>query len=406
MFKKMQQLKRFQGISELEAEKERIRKESERFTRNNQHLKQEESELNQLIGKLKAQVSDIEADLEYESFGLYRPKYDFHTSVKYKEEIAKIRKRQKQLIKDKKAAVCEAEWTVEGSKSKGKKMVNEYIKLMLLAFNGESDSLILKVKYSNVDKIQQRMYKSYESINKLGQSNRIHVTEEYLKAKKDELYLVYEYQEKLQAEREEQKQIRQRIREEQRIQKEIEKAQKEAHKEQDLYQKALAKARREMAKAKSEQQGKYQAEINKLNQLLKEAEEKNQRAISQAQLTKSGHVYVISNVGTFGKDIYKIGMTRRLEPMDRIKELSSASVPFKFDVHAMIYSSDAPGLENKLHKAFDHRRVNRVNRRKEFFNVSLREIEQVVRANYGHIEFTLVAEAEEYRKTQAMLAEQ
>ena len=115
---------------------------------------------------------------------------------------------------------------------------------------------------------------------------------------------------------------------------------------------------------------------------------------------KAGFVYVISNIGSFGEDVYKIGMTRRLEPMDRIKELSSASVPFEFDVHAMIFSENAPELENILHKHFESNSVNKVNLRKEFFRVSLDEIEDVVTQNYNKtVKFTRVPVASEYRQT-------
>lgn len=130
-----------------------------------------------------------------------------------------------------------------------------------------------------------------------------------------------------------------------------------------------------------------------------------ERAISRAQMTRSGHVYVISNVGSFGEDVYKIGMTRRLDPMDRVRELGDASVPFRFDVHAIIYSEDAPTLENKLHKKFHHRRVNYINHRREFFRVSLDEITKAVHEYHGEIEFTLLAEADEYRKTVAFFKE-
>jgi hypothetical protein len=147
------------------------------------------------------------------------------------------------------------------------------------------------------------------------------------------------------------------------------------------------------------------AQIEALEQQLTQAQQLKQRAISQAQLTRSGHVYVISNIGSFGEDVYKIGMTRRLDPLDRVKELGDASVPFQFDVHAVIYCDDAPKLENTLHRLFHHRRVNRINERKEFFRVSLTEIAQAVLANHGEIEFLHEAEAEEYRKTQAMLSE-
>ncbi|MEL6615500.1 MAG: GIY-YIG nuclease family protein, partial [Bacteroidota bacterium] len=143
--------------------------------------------------------------------------------------------------------------------------------------------------------------------------------------------------------------------------------------------------------------------IEELERRLAEAHANKERAVSRAQMTRAGHVYVISNVGSFGENVYKIGMTRRLDPMDRVRELGDASVPFRFDVHAIIYSDDAPGLEAELHRQFDTKRVNRVNTRKEFFRVPLDEVARVVQENHGEIEFTLAAEAEEYRKTLALL---
>ena len=134
---------------------------------------------------------------------------------------------------------------------------------------------------------------------------------------------------------------------------------------------------------------------------LKDAESNKDRALSMAQQTRRGHVYVISNIGSFGEDVYKIGMTRRLDPLDRVRELGDASVPFPFDVHAIIFSEDAPTLESTLHKAFEAKRVNQVNLRKEFFNVSIDEIEAVVHKNNATIEFTKVAEARDYRESMA-----
>ena len=115
---------------------------------------------------------------------------------------------------------------------------------------------------------------------------------------------------------------------------------------------------------------------------------------------KAGYVYIISNIGAFGENVYKIGMNRRLDPMERIDELGDASVPFKFDVHAMIFSEDAPALENQLHKAFESKKLNKINSRKEFFNVSLSEIKKVVRQNFDKtVEWTDIAEAEQYRQS-------
>ena len=176
--------------------------------------------------------------------------------------------------------------------------------------------------------------------------------------------------------------------------------------EEKRYQKALEKARDEIEQAVGAKHEKLRHKIDELQRRLEEAHANKERAISRAQLTRSGHVYVISNIGSFGENVYKIGMTRRLEPLDRVRELGDASVPFRFDVHAIIYSEDAPSLENQLHNIFNHRRVNRVNSRKEFFKVTLDEIAEVVREHHGEIEFIKVPEAEEYRKTMALLKKQ
>ena len=142
--------------------------------------------------------------------------------------------------------------------------------------------------------------------------------------------------------------------------------------------------------------------IEQLKQDLEEAHSKNERAKSMAQQTKSGHVYVISNIGSFGENVYKIGMTRRLEPLDRVRELGDASVPFIFDVHAMIYSKDAPALENTLHKVFDTKRVNLVNTRKEFFNVNLEEVEKEAKKISKEVEFIKTIEAKDYKESRAI----
>ena len=146
------------------------------------------------------------------------------------------------------------------------------------------------------------------------------------------------------------------------------------------------------------------SQIAQLEQNLKEAHEAKERAISRAQETKSGHVYIISNLGSFGENVYKIGMTRRLEPLDRVKELGDASVPFTFDLHAMIFSENAPELESLLHKEFDDRRINKVNYRKEYFRVSLDEIEQVIIDKYDkEVDFIKVIEAQQFRETKSII---
>ena len=284
-------------------------------------------------------------------------------------------------------------------------MVNQQIKLMLRAFNGESDSVTAKVKWNNVTRMEERIKKAYEAINKQGESSSTSLSHDYLMLKLEELYLTHEKNVKIQDEKEEQREIREQMREEARAQKEYDKAERDAAKEEEDFQKALEKAREELSKASDEERELLNEKLRKLEADLAEAHSKKERIMSQAQLTRRGHVYVISNLGSFGDDMLKIGMTRRLEPLDRVKELGDASVPFKFDVHAMIYSDDAPSLEKTLHKQFNHRRVNKVNSRKEFFRVGLSQVQDVASALGLEIEFTKLAEAKEYRESVAIEAE-
>lgn len=294
------------------------------------------------------------------------------------------------------------QWTVNGSVREGRKQINDTLKLILRAFNGECDAAIAKVKYNNVNVMEARINKAYEVLNNLVKVQNCHITIDYYNLKLKELYLVHEHQEKLFEEKEEQKRIKDQMREEDAVQREIEKALLDAEREEKRYEDALNKARAEVAYATGLQQQKYLDKIALLEQRLIEAQTNRERATARAQLTKSGHVYIISNIGSFGENVYKIGMTRRLDPMDRVKELGDASVPFQFDVHAIIYSEDAPNLENKLHKIFAHRRVNQINNRKEFFHVKIEEIVKVVYDCHGEIEITHSAEAMEYRKTLAL----
>ena len=405
LFQKSRKLKKYKGISDVEAEQRRIQKENQSLTADNEKLRKDGRMIRDVVIDLKSQLAGLEDEQGMQEFGLYKPKYDFGTSSGYKAKVDEIRQQQKKLIKDKVAIIWGTQWEVQGSKAKGRTMMNRLTRLTLRAFNGECDSTIMKVKYNNVDRIKDRIERVCEAINKLNASQNCRINPVYSDLKIQELYVVHECQEKLQAEKEEQRRIREQMREEQRAQKELEKAQRDAEIEEERYQKALDKARKEMGQATGERQSELEGEIERLNLMLAEANEKKERAISRAQMTRSGHVYVISNIGSFGGDIYKIGLTRRLVPMERVKELGDASVPFPFDVHAIIYSDDAPTLETYLHRVFDSKRVNLINSRKEFFNISLEEIVKAVSSKHGEVEFTLKAEAVEYQKTRAIIAQ-
>lgn len=347
---------------------------------------------------LTRKIAVYDEDLELAEIGFYKPHFDFGTSEAYKQKIASIRELQKGMLKSKTAVTCSTEWTVGESRAEGKKMVNRAIKLTTRAFNNECEAAIANVRWNNIEKMQDRISKAAEDINKMNESNHVYISAQYVELKLQELWLAYEYQEKVKEEKEEQAEIRRQMREEAKLEQEM----LAAKKEEEKYQKLLMKAQAEAAKAAGGNLDKLNAEIAELTQKLEEAHQKNERALSMAQQTKAGHVYVISNIGSFGEDIYKIGMTRRLEPMDRVHELGDASVPFYFDVHAMIYSDNAPAMENALHKAFAERRLNLVNLRKEFFHVTLDEIKDEVFKISTDAEFVITAEAEEYRQTQTI----
>ena len=372
----------------------------------NQQAQYKEQDLSTKISLLRQQLQGLEELEFFESFGFYDSKYDFQESVTYKQRLDEIRAQQKQMIKDKKAAVYLTERFVGSNAKESKKMTDSFVKLVLRAFNGECDASVMKVKYNNIQTTEKRIRKTYEDLNKISQI--CDITPSYLNLKLQEIWLTHEYQEKKYQEQEEQRIIREQMREEEKALSELKKIKEDAEREERRYQDALIKARLEVESATGKAQENLFIKIEELQQRLTEAEANKQRAISQAQLTKSGHIYVISNIGSFGEDVYKIGMTRRVEPIERVNELSSASVPFPFDVNAMIFCNNAPELESRLHKRLGDSRVNKENVRKEFFRVSLDEIVRVVRETdeelkigSSEITFTKIAEAADYRKTLA-----
>ncbi len=355
--------------------------------------------------KLSKELALVEETLDMQSFGLYKPHFDFGTSDEYRAKLDANYQQQKTIVSGGRAAVCPTTWTVGGSAREGERMIKHLMKLMLRAFNGECDAAILKVRWNNVTAMEERMRRSFDAINKAGTVNQVSITRPYLELKIEELRLAHELERKTYEEREEQRRIAEEMREEEKVQREIERVRKEAEDEEKRNQKALDRARLELADAKGAELDELSAKIGRLETQLREAQEQKARAISRAQLTKAGHIYVISNIGSFGEDVFKIGMTRRLEPLERVRELGDASVPFPFDVHAMMYTENAPALESQLHDHFEEKRVNLVNGRKEFFHVSVSEIEEFAKANNYPVTITKLAEAREYRETLAARAE-
>jgi hypothetical protein len=277
------------------------------------------------------------------------------------------------------------------------------IRFVIDAFNGRVDAILSRSRHDNYGTLAQEIRDAFAMVNHNGEAFRnARVLPSYLDARLAELKWAVVVHELRLKEREEQRRIKEQMREEEKARREYERAIAAAEQEEQIIQRALEQARAEAAVATAEQQATLNAAIEELNRKLAEAEAKNQRALSMAQQTRKGTVYVVSNVGSFGDEVFKIGMTRRLEPSDRIKELSDASVPFEFDVHAMIACDDAPKLEAELHAEFDELRINKVNYRKEFFRLPIGRLRAAVANRAVDASFTMVAEAREYRESLAL----
>ena len=349
--------------------------------------------LNLQIRMLKQNLNKLDDEALYQSFGFYDSKFNLESSEEYLEFLRLVRQKQKDLVKEKRATHHHSSWILNGSSKKGNANNNQNIKLAIRSFNNECDVIISKVKFNNVEVAEKKIRASFYNINSLNRYNSIEITEEYLHLKIEELLLVYEYAQKKQEEIEEQRRINEIIREERKAQKELEEELKKIKKEEQHLLNVISQRSSQISEDEMLQYS------NRLNQIREQIENVDYRVKN----TKAGYVYIISNIGCFGDNVYKIGMTRRLEPLDRVRELGGASVPFHFDVHAVIFSEDAPALEAALHRTFTHRRVNRINERKEFFKVTLAEIKKVVHeVHNGAIEFKMIAEAKEYRETQML----
>ena len=370
-------------------------------------LNKEKDNLNVEIKKAKNNLEQEKNALEefdmIKNCGFYETKYGFENSTGYKNKLNEIRKKQKELVKSKQATYHSLDLNLYDDRKKNKEFILDTIKLTLRAFNNECDNIITKATFNNIDQCKQKIEKVFDDLNELTDTQDVSIKHSYLDLKIEELYLKYEYECKIQDEKEEQRLIKERMREEAKALKEIENALKKIEKEEKHFNNAISEIKEKISSSSEDETHKLLAKLKYLEEKLAEVEKSKIDITEREKNTRAGYVYIISNIGSFGENIYKIGMTRRLDPMDRVKELGNASVPFSFDVHAMIFSEDAPALENALHKKFENYSVNKVNLRKEFFKVSLDEIEKEVNLNHNAVvEFTKLAEAADYRQSLAL----
>jgi hypothetical protein len=375
-------------------------KELEKVKEETEKLKVYLKKLNSEASQKKNEIIVLDNQITLQEFGLYTPVYDFANSEEYKNKLELVRTKQKEMIRNDTAATYSTTFTLNNSAAQGKKMVKDNVKQILRSFNNECETLIDKAKFNNVEAIRSRIMKSYETLNKLNVLMNIKISNGYLELKLQELNLAYEYALKKQQEKEDEKERRAELREAAKLERELAEERKKIEKEQQHYQQALKNILEQLNNSTSENKAELEAKRAEIEGHLTEIDTSIKNIDYRESNQKAGYVYVISNIGAFGENVYKIGMTRRLDPMDRVDELGDASVPFNFDVHAMIFSDNAPALEAALHRAFENKKLNMINTRREFFNVTLEEIEEVVKANFDKtVEFVKNPPAEQYRES-------
>lgn len=427
----LHELKRFEGIIDAEAEAERVSEETKserarllqlaqsRVEQAEMRLAQAIADADKIVGNAKTQALEVAGDAleaqgkakQYteaaqamkniiEGYGdaYIVPTYNLLDELAEEfgfteagQQLKAARDYSRLMVKTGRAANCAY---VEANRRE------IAIRFVIDAFNGKVDSILSRSKSDNHGKLEQEIRDAAALVNLNGASFRnARISDDYLKSRLEELRWAVTAKLLKEQEREEQRQLREQIREEEKARREFERAIKDAAKEESTLRKALEKAQEQVAAATAAERATFEFKLAELQEQLKAAEDKNQRALSMAQQTRAGHVYVISNIGSFGEQVFKIGMTRRLEPLDRVRELGDASVPFEFDVHALIFSDNAPGLEKQLHRHFLREQVNKVNPRKEFFRIGLPAIRQELEALGVETQWTMSAKAREYRES-------
>lgn len=355
------------------------------------------------LAQLNEEIAVANGNLNLQEFGFFERQYSFSDSTKYQDKLDSLRMQQKSMVKNGTAGRIITPMLLDNSKSKGKAMQNQLIKAALRGFNGEADALLVKVSVVNVDNKIKALRKVFEQLNKMYSRNLIEITYPYLDLKIEELRLAAEYELQKQEEKELLREQREKEREDKKLQAEIKAKRKQLEKDRDHFKNMVAKVTELLKEAKNDEVDELKRQLAEYQDKLSELDEIEEDIDYREGHATAGYVYVISNIGSFGEDVYKIGVTRRLEPLERIRELSSASVPFQFDVHALIFSEEAFALETELHNQLANYKVNKVNGRKEYFKVPFDEIRSILATHKElTVELNEDAEAFEYRQTKAI----
>lgn len=344
------------------------------------------------LDALKAQVAVTREDAILQEVGIYAYRHPLTDAAAYKVELVRLQDQIKSMAtRDGEAIQASSTWTVNGSAAQGRTMIREYSKLMLRAYNAEADNLVRGLKPYKLTASLDRLNKVALTIERLGETMSIRISGPYHYLRVRELELTADFLEKQAEEKEREREEKARLREERKAQLEMQRERERLDRERQHHLNALAAVE---AAGEGEAAERLRAQLADVDRAIADVD-------YRAANVRAGYVYVISNVGSFGPDVIKVGMTRRLEPRDRIRELSDASVPFNFDVHALFFSADAYGIEAKMHQLLADRRVNRINARREFFYATPVEAHEKLKALAGEIlEFAETPEAVEYHQSE------
>lgn len=380
----MEHIERERRLADLQRE---IELTTEKLTKERDGLAKEVAEEAQRLSSIRAAIVETDDALVLQEVGVYQYRHPLDSAAQYKDELDKLKQQLKDAIKKKQAVTTVDNFTFNNSAAKGRTFVNDFSKLMLRAYNAEAENCLRVLKAGTLPSAEKRLGKTADVIQRLGRMIDMKITPYYHQLRMKELALTADYLAKVQEEKEAARAERERLREEEKARAEYRREQERLMKERSHYENALASLRQ---KGDTAGIAELEAKITDVDHAIEGIKER------EAHI-RAGYVYVISNVGAFGDRMVKIGMTRRLNPMDRITELGDASVPFRYDIHALFFSQDAVGIETALHQALERKRVNKVNLRREFFYATPGEVRELLLEKAGNLlEFIDQPEATEY----------
>ncbi len=342
--------------------------------------------------RVQDEIIDLRETTNLQEYGLFDFENPAESSVALATELESLRSEIKRMVRSGEATVATSNFTFNNSAAKGRKFVNDMSKLLLRAYNAEAENCIKTVRAGNLEAAQKRLSTVSTQVERLGTMIDLRITASYHRLRLKELELASRHLQALQVEKELERARRDELREQKKAEQELAREKERLQKERTHYANALA-----ALEAKGDMEG-----AKRLRAKLDDVEHAIENVDYRVANIRAGYVYVISNIGAFGPDVVKIGLTRRLDPMDRVNELGDASVPFRFDVHALFFADDAVAIESMLHHEFAEQRLNKVNLRREYFRATP---EQVLRAlkerNVEVLEYTLEPAAAEYRSSLA-----